>query len=243
MNEFLQSRCGAGSFRSDRPTRSFSLRQKRPLGLICLCILVGGGWLLWKLGGIDRALGEPPIDVRLVGAASMGDPASVRLALARGADPNCQPHGFTPLMAAAYSGDLATVRILLDAGADARATGPCGNTALHIAVDINPRAPIVEMLLAAGADPNAPTRSGITPLMTAAENEDASVVRVLMAAGADANASTVNGITPLWAAARAGRAEIACLLLDAGGDIRARDHEGMTARDLAVREDSTCPSQ
>src|SRR5260370_31178877 len=51
-------------------------------------------------------------------AASVGDSASMRLLLERGADPNARQHmGYAPLHAAAANGDRPTTEVLLAHGA------------------------------------------------------------------------------------------------------------------------------
>jgi ankyrin repeat protein len=67
--------------------------------------------------------------------------------------PKFEP-GFTPLMCAAAHGQLATVRHLISIGADPFKTDYHGGTALHSAA-ASGSAPIVNVLLAAGCDPDA----------------------------------------------------------------------------------------
>src|SRR6476620_4954620 len=66
--------------------------------------------------------------------------------------PKFEP-GFTPLMCAAAHGQLATVRHLISAGADPFKTDYHGGTALHSAATSG-SAPILNVLLAAGCDPD-----------------------------------------------------------------------------------------
>ena len=74
--------------------------------------------------------------------------------------------------------------------------------------------------LQAGADPNARTGNGQTPLHFAAGNGTAEAVATLLNAGADPNARTVVGNTPLHFAEHA---EPVAALLEAGADPAARD--------------------
>lgn len=85
-------------------------------------------------------------------------PEAQRLLLAAGADPNVAgDEGDTPLRFAIEEGDAATAERLLNAGADATinaAGGPSGMSALGRAA-FTSRIDLVELLLAAGADPHA----------------------------------------------------------------------------------------
>jgi len=70
----------------------------------------------------------------------------------------------------------------------------------------------VAALVRSGADVNATTASGATPLLEAASNGRADVARMLLEAGADADARHRELGTALDVAERAGRRELATLL-------------------------------
>lgn len=76
----------------------------------------------------------------------------------------------------------------------------------------------------------------LTPLMRAAEKQDASAVRELLAQGADVNARDSSGKTPLIHACVNGKISpvIIATLLAAGADVNASDSSGMTALHAAA---------
>lgn len=100
--------------------------------------------------GADVASGEESPVVRAVlGSAA---PATIRMLLHHGADPNSRRSDGTPaLVLAARRGDHAAVDVLLTAGADPNAVDGHGHTALMHAIERNERA-VVTVLLLAGAD-------------------------------------------------------------------------------------------
>jgi ankyrin repeat protein len=85
----------------------------------------------------------------------------------------------------------------------------------------------VGALLEAGANVKAQTRSGLTALHVAWQDE--SIVRLLLDRGADVNAKTQLGATPLQLAASANGTEaVIALLLEKGADPNAGEDRGVT---------------
>ncbi|MBF0499156.1 MAG: ankyrin repeat domain-containing protein [Candidatus Riflebacteria bacterium] len=124
---------------------------------------------------------------------------------------------------------------------------------------------LIELFLAAGADANARSESGSTPIHVAAYSGDLQLLEKLLTAGADVNAVDGNGLsalhlaatrdvaevllrkgalseirdnkgrTPLHRAAENGRNEIIELLQAKGGDINAQSKDGDTPLHLALK--------
>ena len=181
------------------------------------------------------------------------------------------PDGSSALVVAVDNRHYELAAWLLDRGADPNADG-AGWTALHTAVlahrphfrvvpDPSPTGrlssgALIEALLAAGADPNAPSRErvrlatqtsplypteGVTPFLLAAIAADVPLMRLLLAHGADTSVTTARGSTALMAAAgaatyagqgagsEADALEAVKLLLDTGVDVHAADEAGNTA--------------
>jgi ankyrin repeat protein len=92
---------------------------------------------------------------------------------------------FTALHYAAFFDGPETARLLVENGADvnAYADNELGVHPLNSAVAAG-QGETVELLLEAGADPNAPTRSGHTPLDAALANGDEEIAKLLHAHGA-----------------------------------------------------------
>jgi uncharacterized protein len=102
-------------------------------------------------------------------AAHFGNVASMGLLLDRHADVHARSRsreGNTPLHAAVAGRQFDTARLLLEYGSDVNAADADGWTAINIAAHEGV-AELVELLLAAGADPTIPSDSGQTPQETA----------------------------------------------------------------------------
>jgi ankyrin repeat protein len=157
-----------------------------------------------------------------------------------------QTGGATPLHWAAHWNDLATAERLLREGADPNATNEYGVTPLALACT-NGSAPMVEKLLAAGANPSETalmtcswtgnaetikllldrganpnakeTGRGQTALMWALDQKHPDAARALIEHGADVNAHSKNDFTPLLFAAKQGDLEAVRMLLQSGARV------------------------
>ncbi len=178
--------------------------------------------------GADPNLSGPGADSALIGAATLGDCAIPYELVAAGADVNAiGGDGQTALWRAASDprgGSLS--RLLLQHGARTRVADREGRTPLHGAAACG-GLEAVRLLLAAGADPNARSAYGYTPLM---EATNAPVMKALLGAGARADARDSDGHNALWQIAHGGKLAI-CevrLLLEHGADPNGVDKHGHT---------------
>ncbi|PYU23021.1 MAG: hypothetical protein DMG32_16890 [Acidobacteria bacterium] len=173
-------------------------------------------------------------------AAAGRDTTVLKLLINAGADVNSAgPQGQTPLVFAVGSVRPANVEILLAAGAKLEARDPSGETALILVQHYVNTSAMSELLLNAGADPNAANQTGLTPLMEAARRQPGSVVRSLLSHGARLNATDIRGNTALMWAARGGNTEAVTALLAAHADPNAKNDDGETALSIASRKGHT----
>lgn len=157
-------------------------------------------------------------------AAMQGDRPAVGALIAKKADVNApQVDGTTALHWAVRANDLEMTELLLGAGAKPSAANQSGATPMLLAA-MNGSAAILERLIRAGADPNAPVSdTGDTALMIAARTGKADAVKVLLGQGANVNAKeTWGGTTALmWSVAEL-HPEVTKLLIDRGADVNAK---------------------
>lgn len=204
---------------------------------------------------------------QIVAAINRHDMESLRKLLAQGAHPNAHIlddyHGETPvLLSAAGAQFLEGVRILLDAGADPNAFMSGGRgarggaTPLHFAIIgcgegpgsyvkhtredfLQNRLKIVDLLLKAGADPNAVAKGDTLPLAEAASGGHYEIVQRLIDAGATFK-TWPSGCTPPLVAAAGGVAphgveegrrqeRVVKLLLNLGAPVDGETANGVTA--------------
>ncbi|AGE56187.1 ankyrin repeat PH and SEC7 domain containing protein [Paramecium bursaria Chlorella virus NE-JV-1] len=86
----------------------------------------------------------------------------------------------------------------------------------------------VQMLIAAGADPNVTDPYEMVPLHWAARDGHHECIQMLIAAGADPNVADPHGFTPLYWAVFAGHHECVRMLIAAGADPNVADTGGFT---------------
>ena len=200
----------------------------------------------------------------LLYAAREGCVECARTLVEAGADLNlADPEGISPLLMAVINTRFDLAGSLIKLGADPNKWDLWGRTPLYAAVDLNtiprggrPDRPsldettslqIVEMLLDAGANPNAQLKlappfrnigndrgldgmltTGATPLLRAAKALDAAAIRVLLAKGADLKLANTRGMTPLMAAAGLGSVDADTRGIYTTEDVQKRSIESLT---------------
>jgi ankyrin repeat protein len=155
---------------------------------------------------------KPPIMI----AAYRGSVKSIRLLVARGADPNLlvspeESFSISPLMGACATDHEAAARALLDVGAKATLVGKGGASALHIAA-VGGSLACVRLLLANGAPVDCRNDARGTPLRSAAEGGHLEIVKFLLARGANPKATDAMGLLPIDYARRKGHTAIVAVL-------------------------------
>ena len=204
--------------------------------------------------GADVNLANDSVEIALTASIQSGHDKCVHMLIEAGADVNMQSkNGFKkrcPLICAIMSGSEEYVNVLINAAADVNQTIDEYTTALLTAASYGYHR-IVDILIKAGADVKAKTRSPkMTALMAALNStkeytetvtEDyetnfkperydvALCVSSLIQAGADLNILTVEGFTPLIKAVDIENAECLKLLIDGGADMNIQNNWGYTA--------------
>ena len=189
--------------------------RKLPLTVAtCCAALLGYGYVLAVIGQ------QPPAGDRFYQAIRTNDLVGLQKLVGEFGVNAEDTSGLTPLTLAAAFGTREAVSALVEAGADVKAQSRAsGLTALHVAWRDES---VIRLLLDRGADVNAKTLLGATPLLVASSaNGTEAVVSLLLEKGADPNAAEARGVTPLIAAAGVGNTAAAKLLLEHGANANA----------------------
>lgn len=175
-----------------------------------------------------RAFAAPADGAALLSAAEAGDIGRARAYLAARADVNAvDADGTTALHWSVRRQLTALTTQLLRAGAAADEANRLGVRPLHLAI-ANADEGTVELLLAAGADPDSTDAAGETCMMMAIRVRNLPVLRALVDRGAKVGlAETGYGQTPLMFAAREGLAPAVKLLLERGARVDVQTRKGV----------------
>jgi ankyrin repeat protein len=177
-----------------------------------------------------------------------GEAASSARALPREVVEAATENGCTALHLAAYGGHVECCEVLLrDAGANPHAPNRAGATALHAAVcSQKASVRVVELLVDWGADVDAATDFGATPLYFAVLAVDEACVRLLLRCGATARVGTAQCAAALGVRlARSPASERICAALQRGAEYwRAEGRSATASTPLAAaqrrRSDALC---
>ncbi len=166
---------------------------------------------------------QPASNSALFTALRANDCSAVDKMLAAGASATAaSPAGASPLMYAAMYSDTGCMQSLLAHDADPNYTNPAGATALMWAVHDSAR---VKLLLESGANPNARSAEGRTPLLVAARQAGSlQVIRMLVAYGADSKAKDNLQGNALIMAAEAGDVDMVKYFVGQGLPVNEQAH-------------------
>lgn len=168
--------------------------------------------------GLDPNLPDGRGRTAIFTALSEGASAAVEALLASPQlDPNlANASGETPLMLAAIRGNLVAARALVKRGA---AVNRPGWSPLHYAAS-GPDGGVTAFLLTQGAEVNARSPNGTTPLMMSARYGSSEITPQLLKAGADARLKNELGLTAADFARQSGRDRDAVELDRLAGQVR-----------------------
>jgi excisionase family DNA binding protein len=181
----------------------------------------------------------------LIIAAARGHTYIVQVLIESGADPRVRDNvGTTALVAAESRGYSRIVSLLRGASTEGEEShslktdsGGASPASLQRAVD-NGDVDNVNALIAQGAQVDARTDDGWTPLMLATIKGHTGIVEALLNKGADVNARNKKSWTALMFAVSMGDIDTMRVLLAGGADINARDHDGKTVLMQAAGENN-----
>jgi ankyrin repeat protein len=191
-----------------------------------------------------NAKNEEEGSTALMKAATHGHLEIVQELLRAGADVNIADdlNGATVLMLASSGEEeemhvnvpmpqkIAIVKALLQAHAKVNQQNFWGGTALQWAVDAA-TFPIVNLLIASGADVNLGDRDGLTPLMAAANYDEPGyleTIQALLKAGAKIDAKNTKGDTALMYAMNNFKTQNTKALMAAHADVNSHNNAGIT---------------
>lgn len=194
----------------------------------------------------------------IIYAASIPHPEILSSLIESGANPNTvnRFNNSTPLLVLidwldaqrgkGYEEVLASIKLLIENGADVNLTGKTMKSPLIAAV-LQRNVPVVELLLAAGAEINFRDYKERTAYSYAAEIGDKRLKRILMNAGADLTAGVreyeeLYGENAFFQASADGRTDVVEAMIAAGRDVNSVNEPGKMTALMRAYEVSTVES-
>jgi ankyrin repeat protein len=191
---------------------------------------------LLAVGANPNAIRTTDGSTPLLLAVCQSDEAMVELLLAAGAQPNLvySTHHITPLQHALLQRHQNLALKLLEAGADPNlGTGREVGMPLQLAIGQGPA--LVQVLLAAGAQPELADGYAVTALQLAVQQNLCQEVQLLLAKGADASVvDSISGDTLLHVAVRGDFSSMVELLVPTSADVNASNKRGYTPLMMAL---------
>jgi uncharacterized protein len=208
-----------------------------PLALAVSRNDTGGVQQLLAAGG-DANLRLPQGDPLLQVAADAHAMECLQLLLTHGANMSATDHaGRSALWLAATRNDLAVIKALLGAGLRPDAHAAAEQTPLIATLRATHSEEVAQLLLNAGADPEATDAQGHTALMIAAASGHVELVNMLLVRHARPDALDHERRTALWYAAAAGSRDEVVALMAAGAGEQAADARGLTLLHAAAAQE------
>lgn len=172
----------------------------------------------------ERCQKSEALLVKAVICDKMGDGQCMRLLLDAGADPRAMgPEYMTPLGTAATLNHKALVQMLLDFGVGVNDPVSMDGITSLMAVSFAENAEMIEVLLAAGADPNITNVHGCNALMFAAERGNFKAFKALLPLTTNLDGQAINSHTALSHAAGNGHQAIVEALINAGAEVEPQE--------------------
>ena len=187
-------------------------------GVLFLALIAAGGYYWYS-----RTCCAPPAPGPEVSNTTPTNPTAPN----NPTKPTTAPAGGTPLLVAIGSGKVDEAKSLISKGANVNEAGPDGTTPLMAAAEgtanLPDNGPMVDALLAAGAQVEAADSLGRTALYRAAGEGRTAAMSLLLDHQANVNSRAGNQATPLIEAVSHGRLEAAQLLVDRRADVNLTD--------------------
>jgi len=173
-------------------------------------------------------------------ASEQGHVEACRALEELGADPTIKSlKGLSAVAVAGQAGQVGTIEAYI---ATSKAKGGKFDDELKLAIALAnayKQQAVVDLLIAAGFDPNAPDVQMVTPLHRAAGEGDTDTIKELLETGAQVGVKDLEGMTPIFFAVRGGHLEVAKFLVESNADLDEKRNDGRTVLAMAIEQNKS----